>query len=184
MGVYIRPDSRYFWVALERVGERPRRESTHILHDAPSPAQQHLNRKVAEEYYVERMRQLAEQRKRPLPPRAESTGLVFIYFVRFGLTGNIKIGRTVNLKGRLQVMQVSHPEVIQVLAIGVGDVHTESAIQRRFKADRVRGEFFRPSPALMAFIDDVRRATPALPPLPVLLGADYTRELVSLARTL
>lgn len=62
---------------------------------------------------------------------------------------------------------------------------TVSRTERRvIQAYRVRGEFFRPSPALLAFIDDVRRATPALPPLPVLLGSDYTRELVSLARTL
>ena len=59
MGIYKRKDSPYWWVALERRGQKPIYESTRVRHDAPSPHLRRENEKMAEFEYHTRMLQLA-----------------------------------------------------------------------------------------------------------------------------
>lgn len=62
MGVVTRTDSKYFWLTLERKGQRPIREATRILARASSPQQAKENRRLAEQIYSIRMSELARGR--------------------------------------------------------------------------------------------------------------------------
>lgn len=59
MGVFVRPDSPYYQLLLERPGEKPIRRPTKIPHSPPTPQQKKENRRLAEETYHAAMRQLA-----------------------------------------------------------------------------------------------------------------------------
>ncbi|HJN44323.1 MAG: site-specific integrase [Vicinamibacterales bacterium] len=62
MGVYTRPDSPFFWLALERPRRKPIRESTGIPVDGGTAEQTRHNRRLAQEAYSARMGDLALQR--------------------------------------------------------------------------------------------------------------------------
>lgn len=62
MGVVVRPDSPFFWLTLERQGQRPIRESTKIPVNGATPFQEKENRKLADALYAARMGDLARQR--------------------------------------------------------------------------------------------------------------------------
>lgn len=62
MGVVTRTDSKYYWLNLERPGQRPIRVSTYIPVDAPTPKQAKENRVLAEALYAARMGDLARAR--------------------------------------------------------------------------------------------------------------------------
>jgi integrase len=62
MGVYIRPDSPFFWMLLERPGQPPLRRSTAILRAAPTPALRKDNERGAWEIYNAAMTELARHR--------------------------------------------------------------------------------------------------------------------------
>jgi len=51
MGLYTRPDSRYYWLAIERPGQRPIRRATKILVHCSTPQQAKENRRLAELEY-------------------------------------------------------------------------------------------------------------------------------------
>lgn len=72
MAVYTRPDSPYYWIALERPGRRPIRESTRVLVDAPTPGQRRDQRQLAEQIYRARMGDLARRRNQ-LPEEERPT---------------------------------------------------------------------------------------------------------------
>ena len=82
-----------------------------------------------------------------------------IYFVQAG-DGHIKIGFAKDVPSRLAELQTAHVVPLTLLAHVVGDRLQEAALHRRFAAGRVRGEWFRSSPELLAFI-----AAPAPAPL-------------------
>lgn len=62
MGVVTRNDSKYYWLNLERPGQRVIRESTRIPVHAATPQQQKENRALAENLYAARMGDLARSR--------------------------------------------------------------------------------------------------------------------------
>ena len=72
MAVYIRPDSPFLWLALERPRRRPIRESTGIPLDGGTGDQTRHNRRLAQEAYAARMGDLARQRFE-LPTERPST---------------------------------------------------------------------------------------------------------------
>ncbi len=47
MGVYVRPDSRYYWLLLQQPSGGRIRESTKVRTDAPTPSQRKGNRALA-----------------------------------------------------------------------------------------------------------------------------------------
>lgn len=55
MGLYRRPDSPFWWICIERPGERPVLLSTKIRHDAPTPEQRKDNRQLAEYLYHQKL---------------------------------------------------------------------------------------------------------------------------------
>lgn len=62
MGVYARPDSPFYWLLLERPGQRPIREATEIPKQGGSPEQQKELRRQAQQIYAARMADLVRQR--------------------------------------------------------------------------------------------------------------------------
>lgn len=81
----------------------------------------------------------------------------FVYFIqRVDGTGPIKIGVADDVPRRLGGIQTSHPEPLHVLAVMRGGVSMERSLHERFASLRMQGEWFRPEPDLLAFIEVVR----------------------------
>lgn len=74
MGLYRRPDSPFWWLCLERPGQRPIRESTRIPVDGGTPGQTRQNRELAEQVYAARMGDLARGRYRLPTDRPSAQG--------------------------------------------------------------------------------------------------------------
>lgn len=86
-----------------------------------------------------------------------------VYFVqRDGVDGLIKIGRTrQGLKARLQtlrceVRRAGPDALLTPLLVVPGDRVTESRFHRQFASFREHGEWFRPVPELLSFIETIR----------------------------
>lgn len=80
----------------------------------------------------------------------------WIYFLQSGDPGPIKIGYTSrNVFARLDVLQVGNPEPLKLLRSVPGTQDDEQQLHRRFSGLLVRGEWFRPEPELLAFIDGI-----------------------------
>ena len=60
MGVFIRSDSKYYWLLLERAGDKPIRRATKIPHAPPTPQQKKENARLAAQKYHEEMQALAK----------------------------------------------------------------------------------------------------------------------------
>ena len=74
----------------------------------------------------------------------------YIYFAESA--GFIKIGHAVDVAQRLQLLRTGNPHKITRLAAVRGSLRGERRIHARFARDRHRGEWFRDSAALRAFI--------------------------------
>lgn len=86
----------------------------------------------------------------PPPPIASQK----VYFIQV-LSGHIKIGTSANVTNRLRIFNQAHPEPVNLLAaVPGGHVH-EAEVHRMFRRDRDQGEWFSPSPELLAFIDAI-----------------------------
>lgn len=77
-----------------------------------------------------------------------------VYFIQDARTHAIKIGFTDgDAADRAADLQTGNPGELVVLAVVAGGTRADEAeLHRRFAADRVAGEWFRPSPALLAFV--------------------------------
>jgi hypothetical protein len=82
-------------------------------------------------------------------------GIKRVYFLRQGTTGPIKIGFTVDLQGRIAALQTSNPYPVILMGSVPGDQAVEREAHVQFAHLRLHGEWFRPEPELLAFIDDV-----------------------------
>jgi excisionase family DNA binding protein len=78
-----------------------------------------------------------------------ATDTSVVYYIRFG--DRIKIGTTVNLVSRLG--NLPHD---QLLATEPGGVNLEGLRHAQFAEHRIRGEWFRPAPELLAHIGSVK----------------------------
>lgn len=83
-------------------------------------------------------------------PQEPADGVV--YFIALG--GLVKIGKTRNLKSR--VNDFSHPD-IRVLASQPGYTELEAELHRRFKAFRIKGEWFHPAPVLLEYVASLQK---------------------------
>lgn len=91
-----------------------------------------------------------EDTKPPKPPRPKRG---FVYLI--GTEGDdavVKIGFAVDVDDRRATLQTSSHRALKVLATVKGTLATEKEIHRRFAADHIRGEWFRLSPEIVAFI--------------------------------
>ena len=67
MGVYTRPDSKFYWLALERPRRRPVRTSTRIPVDGGTREQTGINKRLAQEAYAASMADLAPKPRKTYP---------------------------------------------------------------------------------------------------------------------
>ena len=99
-----------------------------------------------------------EQRK-PLVPR-EQIGfrplLNSVYFAQDVASGDIKIGTSKNVRGRVSKLCIETRRSLVVLATVHGSYQTEREMHQRFANARIRGEWFRPVPELLAYIAEIK----------------------------
>ena len=77
-----------------------------------------------------------------------------VYFVR--ADGRVKIGKANNVDKRLRDLQTSAPHELELLAVARGGLAEEAAYHRRFVQDRLHGEWFTLSAALLAHVVELR----------------------------
>lgn len=73
-----------------------------------------------------------------------------MYFVQQGHDGPIKIGWAGNPGARLRELAVGNPMDLHLVGALPGSVAAERAAQSRFADSHIRGEWFRPTPELLA----------------------------------
>lgn len=80
-----------------------------------------------------------------------------VYFIRSGVDGPVKIGFASDPEDRLKTLQTGHPEKLKILAV-LPDrtLHDETALHHRFTHLKMRGEWFRPGPDLLKYIEQAR----------------------------
>jgi transposase len=89
---------------------------------------------------------------RPLPKARVRKGVV--YFLKNGVRGQVKIGFTENLKGRISSLQGATPDAVAVIGTIPGTRKTEMKMHKRFAEYRVRREWFRIEGSLAKFLKD------------------------------
>lgn len=81
----------------------------------------------------------------------------FVYFVQGEQLRLIKIGIARDLNNRLKGLQTGSPDKLTLLGVIMPKTRTplqlEDQLHARFADDRSHGEWFRPSAALLAYID-------------------------------
>lgn len=75
----------------------------------------------------------------------------YVYFIRCGASGPIKIGSAYDVAKRIVGLQTAHFEKLTLL--GSSEVLVEFDVHERFADLRMRGEWFSVSRSLLAFID-------------------------------
>jgi Meiotically up-regulated gene 113 len=95
--------------------------------------------------------------------RRQSAGhaSVFLYFIQAGEIGPIKIGYSHDPATRLAELQIGNPEELRLLGAFEGPLQGIEAMEAGwhyvFWAARIRGEWFKPIPKLLAAIDGWNR---------------------------
>lgn len=79
----------------------------------------------------------------------------FVYFIQQGDDGPVKIGWAWDPPGRLGELQVGNPVDLHIRRLIRGDVRIESVVHWLCRVDRIRGEWFRASPAVVALMERV-----------------------------
>lgn len=76
----------------------------------------------------------------------------WVYFM--ACVGLIKIGYATSVKHRLQNIQTSSPGRVTLVGVMAGDIEHEAELHERFSWSRSHGEWFRPTPDLLVFIQE------------------------------
>jgi hypothetical protein len=79
----------------------------------------------------------------------------FVYFVRHGHAGPIKIGIADRPLARFQTLQSAHFDELRFLGFVEGSLASEQLWHEHFAAHRIRGEWYRPVAELLA---EIRKA--------------------------
>ena len=87
------------------------------------------------------------------PPRFPS----YVYFVQEGDAGPIKIGRASRAEARLARIQTGSSHELRLLCAVPGASVLERSFHVAFARDRLRGEWFRPTPELLRLVRELRR---------------------------
>lgn len=77
-----------------------------------------------------------------------------VYFIR--CNDRVKIGYAKNVEARLADLQVGSPYDLEILGTVSGGHEEEGRLHTLFYQDRIRGEWFRLSDAILAFIEENR----------------------------
>lgn len=76
-----------------------------------------------------------------------------VYFIRNRTTGNVKIGFASSVEHRLATLQTGSDGDLMLLRVEDGGPERKRALHERFKADRVRGDWFRTSGELGKYLE-------------------------------
>jgi hypothetical protein len=87
------------------------------------------------------------------PPRPHKPGAV--YFVQASHAKAIKIGFSTRVEDRIKGLRTGTHARLKPLGHVPGNREDERALHTRFAKDRIRGEWFRATPGLLAFIREV-----------------------------
>jgi hypothetical protein len=80
----------------------------------------------------------------------------WIYFVRAGAAGPVKIGFSLKpVAARIKTLQIAHHEELRVIGRMRGTFEDEQSLHRRFAHLHIRGEWFRPENDLLAYVATV-----------------------------
>jgi DNA-binding XRE family transcriptional regulator len=108
-----------------------------------------------------------------------------VYFVQVGDAGPVKIGTTADVRARVQFLQCGSPEPLRLLGVVDGDLFEERRLHRLLAAYRLRGEWFRPEPAVLDAAEAGRDAGAAIGlPCPVQGGGASPSDTDTFAVTL
>ena len=83
-----------------------------------------------------------------------------IYFVSAWDAEIVKIGFTTSMRSRLRSLRTACPKAPRIHLLLKGTLLEERELHKRFEADRIRGEWFRLSAAIRAFIDKYKTDPP------------------------
>lgn len=92
--------------------------------------------------------------RQPMPREIREPGTV--YFIQAGPAGPIKIGVTNEMPRRLKMLQNGNHEALSVIATVEANRRYEQLMHRRFYLHRLRGEWFRPAPDILAFVERLK----------------------------
>lgn len=91
------------------------------------------------------------------PILTKTPRLTRIYFVQRGTDGPVKIGRANNPERRLKTLQTGCPEQLHLLFHFKAPPGVEGAIHEELAAHSLRGEWFKPHPAVWTLLDRLER---------------------------
>ncbi len=97
------------------------------------------------------------------PYSARFGGPCYVYCIRRRDTAEIKIGIAIDPIQRAREIQKCHGGALELVLAVPGSSAMESDVFARFARLRKRGEWFRESPEILAWIDHMGSATPPLP---------------------
>lgn len=89
--------------------------------------------------------------------KALEKGHCFVYFIQ-AENGMVKIGYSARLQQRWLNLQASNPMGLTMLVYVQGDSVAEERLHTAFADCRQLGEWFSPTPALMAYIAELKAA--------------------------
>lgn len=81
---------------------------------------------------------------------ARPEAATYVYFIRAGDSGPVKIGVAANPYVRLEELQTGNPYRLRVIAAFVGGYPDEGRLHTEFKRERLEGEWFRASKRVLA----------------------------------
>lgn len=84
----------------------------------------------------------------------------YTYIVQAQGSGHLKIGTTRDVRSRLPVLQNAASDELRIVAILDGQIYTEGGLHRRFRQQRIRGEWYRPAKRLLTAVAQMEGAQP------------------------
>lgn len=78
-----------------------------------------------------------------------------IYFIRNGIDGPIKIGRSSRPNKRFTTLQTANPYQLYLLGIIKGDESVEKYLHDKFQQYRIRGEWYAPDPQFLIELREI-----------------------------
>jgi hypothetical protein len=115
-----------------------------------------VNGRRREAYRSDPGQQARNMERRRADHFAAMDGVFRVYFIASPAMGAIKIGRTRGVAiARLLGLQTASPDELRLLGVIRNATHDdETALHRKFKHLRIRGEWFTASPELIGYIDE------------------------------
>ena len=77
-----------------------------------------------------------------------------VYAIR--VNGLIKIGYTGSFQARMRVLRYRNKAPVEILAVKQGTLDDEQALHQQLKPDRVRGDYYHPTPAVVEAVNGLR----------------------------